>query len=212
MGCSDDECWDDELPQHQVTLSDFKIAKYPVTQQQWVTIMGTNIWGQLYDDNFPAEHVVIWEDKSFLNAQDFIDKLNVITGKNYRLPTEAEWEYAARGGSKSKGYKYSGCDDINDVAWYIDNNEKKPHPVGTKKPNELGIYDMSGSVFEWCSDLFGDYTAEPQINPQGTASGLCHVLRGGAYDTKKQLCRVSTRFYYCPNERYFIMGFRLVLP
>ena len=206
MGCTDDECISNEYPQHQVTLSSFKIAKYPVTQLQWEAVMGSNASGNK-GENLPVKYIT-WHD-----AQAFITKLNTLTDKNYRLPTEAEWEYAARGGNKSKGYKYSGSDNIDEVAWYSGNSENKAHPVGTKKPNELDIYDMSGNVYEWCNDWAGAYTEEPQINPQGPTTGSQRIIRGGNYHTNEWRCRVSARFAHAPSSvSRTPVGFRLVLP
>jgi formylglycine-generating enzyme required for sulfatase activity len=211
MGCSDDECseteWGWELPTHSVTLKDFSIGKFPVTQELWKAVMGDNPSG-FKGDNLPVE-MVSWEE-----VQKFITKLNSATGKKFRLPTEAEWEFAARGGSKSNRYKYSGSNDADAVAWYVVNGENKTHPVGAKEPNELGLYDMSGNVWEWCSDWYkSDYYAiSPQNNPQGPSSGLGRVVRGGSWYYIVQYCRVANRFYYSPGFRFSNIGFRLVLP
>jgi formylglycine-generating enzyme required for sulfatase activity len=136
--------------------------------------------------------------------------LNELTGKNYRLVTEAEWEYAARGGNKSRGYKYSGSNNLDAVAWYEDNSDYEMHPVGRKAPNELGIYDMSGNVWEWCYDWWGDYTDEPQIDPTGPEEGYSRVLRGGSFNWVFSMkeCRVS---YRERNDPYYGAGFRIVL-
>jgi len=216
MGCSDDECYERELPTHQVTVSSFQISKNLVTQKQWETIMGRTIAEQaelagypdgLYGvgDDYPV-YYVSWDD-----AQKFIQKLNAATGKQYRLATEAEWEYAARGGNKSQGYKYSGSNDINEGAWYDENSELTTHPVGTKAPNELGIYDMSGNLWEWCHDRYGEYTDEAQTNPQGPAGGFNRVLRGGSWYSTAADCRVSDRGDFTPSYRIFDYGVRLVL-
>lgn len=191
-----------EKPTHSVTLSDYYIGKYEVTQAQWRAVMGSNP-SHFTGDNLPVEKVS-WND-----IQDFITKLNAQTGKNYRLPTEAEWEYAARGGNKSKGYKYSGSNTIDDVAWYTDNSSSKTHPVGTKQPNELGIYDMSGNVFEWCQDWYGSYSSSSQTNPTGPSRGSRPVLRGGSWYYFADYCRVSFRNYYTPDYRSNGNGFRL---
>ena len=213
MGCSNgSECYPEELPQRQVTLNGFKMAKYLVTQKQWVSIMDTNPSYHKGDD-LPVEQV------SWLDVQVFIAKLNEITGKNYRLATEAEWEYAARGGKNSKGYKYSGSDNLDEIAWYILNSENKTHPVGTKKPNELGIYDMTGNLWEWCNDWYGAYTNElpneiPYMltDPQGATMGSSRVIRGGRWECPARFCRVSYRRSANPEIPSNKVGFRIVLP
>ena len=206
MGCTDGDCLENsgEEPAHQVTLSSYKIAKYAVTQQQWEAVMGDRpsiFRGQ----DLPVENIT-WHQ-----VQEFIKKLNVATGKNYRLPTEAEWEYAARGGNKSKGYQYSGSNNINDVAWYSANSGRTTHPVGTKAPNELDVYDMSGNILEWCNDRFGDYTEISQTNPQGSDSGSLRVVRGGTAIDGAYYCRVSFRFGFSPDAKGGV-GFRLAHP
>ena len=193
----------DEKPTHSVTVSDFYIGKYEVTQAQWRAVMGSNP-SNFTGDNNPVEKVS-WDD-----IQEFIKKLNAQTGKRFRLPTEAEWEYAARGGNQSKGYKYSGSNSISDVAWYDDNSSSKTHPVGQKTPNELGIYDMSGNVCEWCQDWYGDYSSDAQTNPTGPSSGSLRVLRGGGWHGSARLCRVSNRSNLNPDRRIYHNGFRLV--
>ena len=211
MGCSegDDECYADELPAHKVTLSSFKIAKYQVTQKLWREIMGSNPSYYIGDD-LPVHHVS-WDD-----VQVFISRLNESTGKRYRLPTEAEWEYAARGGNQSMGYLYSGSNNLDEVAWYENNSNNIPHPVGTKKPNELGIYDMSGNVREWCQDGERVYTDEPQTNPRGPTNSTARMLRGGEAIFPISRCRVSARSgwnHELPDfSPYFFIGFRLALP
>ena len=213
MGCTDDECREDEEPAHQVTLSSYYIGKYPVTQAQWKAVIGSNPSHHNGCNDCPVEEVS-WED-----AQEFINKLNELTGKNYRLPTEAEWEYAARGGNKSQGYKYSGSNDINEVAWYYENSEGTPHPIGTKVPNELDIYDMSGNVFEWCNDWYATYTEDAQVNPQGSTEGLERVCRGGAFEEQwfwdhyfaPYPYRVSGRASCYPSYRGHGFGFRVAL-
>ena len=197
-----DDAYDSEKPTHSVTLSDYYIGKYEVTQAQWRAVMGSNP-SNFTGDNNPVEYVS-WND-----IQDFISKLNEQTGKNFRLPTEAEWEYAARGGNKSNGYKYSGSNTIGDVAWYDDNSGSKTHAVGTKQPNELGIYDMSGNVYEWCSDWYGGYSSDSQTNPTGPSSGSYRVLRGGSWNRSAGCCRVSNRNGSSPDNRYNYGGFRL---
>ena len=194
----------DEYPAHQVTLSSYMIGKTEVTQELWQAVMGSNP-SNFSGTNLPVERVS-WND-----CQTFIAKLNNLTGKNFRLPTEAEWEYAARGGNKSQGYKYSGSNTIDDVAWYYSNSSSKTHPVATKAPNELGIYDMSGNVYEWCSDRYGDYSSSAQTNPTGPASGANRVLRGGGWSDDARYCRVSFRSSLSPGGSYSYMGFRLCL-
>ena len=192
----------DETPTHSVTLSDFYIGKYEVTQAQWRAVMGNNP-SYFKGDNLPVE-CVSWND-----IQKFIKKLNAQTGKNFRLPTEAEWEYAARGGNQSRGYKYSGSNDRNN-AWYKDNSSSKTHPVGQKQPNELGIYDMSGNVWEWCQDWYGSYSSSSQTNPTGPSSGSYRVLRGGSWYSNARYCRVSSRDGYRADISINSYGFRLV--
>ena len=164
-----------ETPAHQVTLSDYFIGKTEVTQELWYAVMGNNPSYFTRSSRNPVEQVS-WHD-----CQSFIQKLNQLTGLRFRLPTEAEWEYAARGGNKSKGYKYSGSNNIGDVAWCYDNSSETTHEVGTKAPNELGLYDMSGNVWEWCSDWYGRYSSSAQSNPTGPSSGSFRVFRGGSW-------------------------------
>lgn len=198
------EADDWEKPTHRVTLSDYYIGETEVTQALWKAVMGSNP-SYFKGDNLPVENV------SYDDVKTFITKLNQKTGKTFRLPTEAEWEYAARGGKKSKGYKYSGSDNINDVAWYKDNSDDKTHPVKTKRPNELGIYDMSGNVYEWCSDWYGKYTSEAQTNPQGPSGGSYRVLRGGSWSYFAGSCRASDRDYDFLSDLINVLGFRLAL-
>jgi len=196
---------DDERPVHQVTLSDFSIGKYEVTQGQWRAVIGSNPSKFSGCDQCPVEGLS-WDD-----VQQFITVLNSKTDKKYRLPTEAEWEYAARGGNQSRGYTYSGSDDIGAVAWYSENSSSKTHPVGQKQANELGIYDMTGNVWEWCSDLYGPYTSASGVNPSGAYSGRYHVDRGGSWNSNPQFCRVALRSYLSPDIRFNSLGLRLVL-
>ncbi|HPN38878.1 MAG TPA: SUMF1/EgtB/PvdO family nonheme iron enzyme [Melioribacteraceae bacterium] len=196
-----------ELPIHSITLSTFKIAKYEVTQKLWVAVMGSNPSLITGDENRPVEQVN-WND-----VQQFITKLNQLTGKNYRLPTEAEWEYAARGGNQSQGYTYAGSNDVNAVAWNPNNSGNVTHPVGTKSPNELGIYDMSGNVWEWCNDWYGEtyYSISPSTNPPGPSSGTFRVWRGGSCHSSNDNCRSAYRSYGYPVSNYGYIGFRLAL-
>ena len=195
---------DDEKPTHQVTLSSYSIGKTEVTQALWQAVMGSNP-SNFKGSNLPVEEVS-WED-----CQTFIRKLNALTGKNFRLPTEAEWEFAARGGNNSRGYKYSGSNTLSNVAWYDDNSSNKTHPVATKAPNELGIYDMSGNVWEWCSDWYGSYSSSSQYNPTGSNTGSYRVIRGGSGGHSAGYCRVSIRINYTPANRDIALGLRLAL-
>ncbi|MBO4613793.1 MAG: formylglycine-generating enzyme family protein [Bacteroidales bacterium] len=209
MGCTDeqdDDCWEAESPVHSVTLDDFYIGKYEVTQGLWQEVMGANPSRFKGNDSLPVENVN-WDD-----CKKFIQKLNKMTGKNFRMPTEAEWEYAARGGKKTKKTKYSGSDNIDKVAWYWNNDTVITHKVGTKHPNELGIYDMSGNVKEWCSDWFGKYKNYSQVNPVGPSSGSERIVRGGDCAAKAGYSRVSCRIGYEPYTRINRLGLRLVLP
>ena len=195
----------DESPVHSVTLSSYYIGETEVTQELWEAVMGSN---PSYFSGYPQRPV---ESVSWNDCQEFITKLNNLTGKNFRLPTEAEWEYAARGGNKSNGYKYSGSNTIDDVAWYTDNSSSKTHDVKTKQVNELGIYDMSGNVWEWCQDWYGSYSSGSQTNPTGPASGSGRVRRGGSWGNYAEFCRVSNRSDYYPDYSTYDLGLRLSL-
>ena len=217
MGCNSemlDDCLDSEKPAHQVTLKDFYIGKYEVTQAQWYEIMGTDIRQQRdkagegwmifgEGDNYPMYYV------SWNEAQEFIKRLNDKTGKSYRLPTEAEWEYAARGGNQGHGYKYSGSNTIGESAWYLGNSDDMTHPVGMKKANELGIHDMSGNISEWVSDWYGSYNSNAQTDPKGPTVGSFRVLRNGGWTDDGSRARVLYRFRSDSNSRDFDLGFRL---
>ena len=194
-------------PAHQVTLSTYLIGQTEVTQELWEAVLGRKPSVDRGDKN-PVESV------NYYDCINFLTKLNELTGMNFRLPTEAEWEYAARGGNRSKGFAYSGSDDPSEVAWFYENSGNpvpRHKPVAKKAPNELGIYDMSGNVFEWCMDWLGDYSSEPQTNPTGPISGTKLVIRGGSYNSNKKLCRVTSRWYEYPYERNYNRGLRLVL-
>ena len=204
------DAYDSEYPVHSVTLSDYYIGRCEVTQELWLAVMGSwpgtapsNSYG--VGANYPA-YYISWND-----CQEFVAELNRLTGRTFRLPTEAEWEYAARGGNKSRHYKYSGSNNIFDVAWHKGNSGDKTHAVGTKTANELGIYDMSGNVYEWCSDWYGSYSAGAQTNPQGPSSGTYRVLRGGSWNYNASYCRVSNRNYNDPDFSFNGLGLRLVL-
>ena len=194
----------DQTPTHSVTLSSYYICKYEVTQALWRAVMGSNP-SKFKGDNLPVEQVS-WND-----CQTFINRLNSYTGRNFRLPTEAEWEFAARGGNYSRHYKYSGSNYIGDVAWYTDNSGNRTHPVGTKQANELGLYDMSGNVWEWCSDWYGSYSSYSQSNPTGATSGFGRVERGGNWCGLARYCCSSHRSYYAPGNSFDDLGLRLVL-
>ncbi|MDE5609424.1 MAG: SUMF1/EgtB/PvdO family nonheme iron enzyme [Bacteroidales bacterium] len=203
----------DEKPVLSVTLDDFYIGKYEVTQAQWEAVMGTTIaqqrdkadsYGPLYGvgDNYPMYYV------SWNEAREFCEKLSQMTDKKYRLSTEAEWEYAARGGQHADGTKYAGSNTIGDVAWYTDNSSKT-NPIGQQKPNGLGLYDMSGNVWEWCSDWYGKYSSSSAVNPYGPVEGSCRVFRGGSWYHSAVVCRVSYRNRNTPDIRRIYLGFRV---
>lgn len=194
-----------EKPAHQVTLSDYYIGETQVTQALWQAVMGENPSRFKGDPNRPVE-CVFWAD-----CQRFIEKLNSLTGISFRLPKEAQWEFAARGGNKSKGYKYAGGDDIDKVAWYYKNSAGRTHPVAQKAANELGLYDMTGNVWEWCQDLYGDYTDAPQTNPVGPTTGSYCVFRGGSWHVSAGICRVSYRGMDTPGNPLIGLGLRLSL-
>ena len=225
MGCTGEqggECWDYEYPAHQVTLSSYQISKHQITQKQWQEVMGNNPSYFSGCDNCPVEQVS-WNDivgtsgnYTELNGiryyeNGFIYKLNQLTGMKYRLPTEAEWEFAARGGNQSNYYKYSGSNNIDEVAWYASNSNNRTHDVGTKMANELGIYDMSGNVYEWCSDWSGYYGSSSQTNPTGPTTGSYRVLRGGSWGYGAFDCRVSHRGSNPPDSRSRDFGFRVAV-
>lgn len=192
------------VPVHSVTLSSYYIGKTEVTQALWRAVMGNNPT-RFEGDNLPVD-CVSWGD-----SQVFIRKLNALTGQNFRLPTEAEWEFACRGGNNSLGYKYSGSDNIDNVAWYAGNSGDTTHPVATRSPNELGIYDMSGNVWEWCADWYGDYSSGAQTNPKGPYGGSNRVYRGGGWFNGVRGCRSSYRIYNSPTFRDYGLGLRLAL-
>ena len=204
-----DDVFDDEKPAHWVELDDYYIGETVVTQELWKAVMGNNPSFFTGDGNLPVE-CVSWDD-----AQKFIQKLNGMTGKKFGLPTEAQWEYAARGGKKSEGHKYSGSDKIDEVAWYDGNSGGKTHPVKEKGKiaNELGLYGMSGNVWEWCEDWYGEdyYSKSPVSNPKGPDIDTHRVLRGGSWENSARGCRVSYRARNTPGRRSNLYGFRLVL-
>jgi formylglycine-generating enzyme required for sulfatase activity len=219
MGSANGE--DDERPVHEVTVKSFYIGKYEVTRKEWVEVMGNNP-SNWKGDNLPVEQV------SWYEAVEFCNKLSVKEGlapayrgsgdsitcdfsaSGYRLPTEAEWEYAAKGGNRDAiYYEYSGSNSVDSVAWYSGNSGNRTHPVGTKQPNSLGIYDMSGNVWEWCWDWYGNYSGGAQSNPRGASSGSSRVGRGGGWDYSASSVRSAYRGSGTPSSRYSSMGFRV---
>lgn len=215
-----DEIESNEKPKHKVTLSDYYIGQTEVTQELWEAVMGTTVREQRDKENrsyslkgegdkYPMYYINLWE------CQQFVKKLNSLlyrqlAGKTFKLPTEAQWEFAARGGTKSQNYKYSGSNTLDKIAWYSSNSRSSTHSVGVKSPNELGIYDMSGNVCEWCSDWYGPYKGTSQTDPVGASSGTYHVYRGGSWYNSSTSARVSYRVH-APETRYNYIGMRLVL-
>ncbi len=194
---------DNEQPPHRVTVSDFAIGQTEVTQALWLAVMGSNP-SQFTDDLLRPVDNVSWND-----CQEFIARLNELTGRRFRLPTEAEWEFAARGGNSSQGFRYAGSNTPSEVAWY---NTNSPRPVAQKKPNELGLYDMSGNVSEWCQDRYAHYSGpEEQVDPTGPDTGDRRVFRGGCWFNLKNVCRVSYRGKLEPNTRSKYYGLRLAM-
>ena len=192
-------------PVHQVTLSDYHIGETEVTQGLWTAVMGYNPSDNANGDNLPVENM------SWDVCQAFVNKMNVMYDENFSLPTEAQWEFAARGGNKSQGYIYSGSNNVGEVAWYQSNSGNKTHVVGTKKANELGLYDMSGNVFEWCQDYWGAYTSEAQVDPVGPATGEWRVCRGSAYlrPNNNNWLKCGGRTYDSPSMEAGDTGLRL---
>jgi formylglycine-generating enzyme required for sulfatase activity len=214
--------YSNEKPVHQVTVSAFYIGKYEVTQREWQEVMGSNP-RSFKGDNLPVEKV------SWLDVIEYCNRRSVREGRTpaytvngtsvswnrnadgYRLPTEAEWEYAARGGSGAVTVSYSGSNNIDAVAWYSGNSGNKTHPVGTKQPNSFGLYDMSGNVLEWCWDWYGSYPSGRQTDPVGIASGSGRVVRGGSWGDLASVCALSYRNYFSPDIRYSNLGFRVAI-
>lgn len=194
-----------EKPRHLVSLSNYYIGQTEVTQELWTAVMGSNPSKFTDSDQLPVD-CVTWND-----CQDFVTKLNELTGEKFRLPTEAEWEFAARGGMKTKNYKYSGSDNIDEVAWYKGNAGDAPHPVATKAPNELGLYDMSGNSRELVSDWYGNYQSTAQVNPTGPSTGTNKVERGGSWYHDAKYCRISSRYYSKPTDKFTNVSFRIAL-
>ncbi len=230
-----------ERPVHKVTVSSFYISKYEVTNAEYCQFLNDYKSDKVKNGEYSGKIMInylghctlekcriIKSGSSYLvekgyedypviyvtwyGANEYCKWLSAKTGLNYRLPTEAEWEYAARGGNKSRGYKYAGSDNPNDVAWCSGNSGGRAHPVGKKKPNELGLYDMSGNVYEWCSDWYGDYSREPINNPTGASTGSGRVYRGGAHGWVDFYGLVTKRYSTSPQHSRDDIGFRLVIP
>ncbi len=208
MGCKpEDDVWAyrNESPVHQVTIDSYYIAQTEVTQELWLAVMGNNPSGDTRDLQLPVENV------SYFDCATFVDKLSAMTGLVFRLPTEAEWEFAARGGQYSQWYQYAGSNDVSVVAWYDENSGNGTHPVAMLMANELGIYDMSGNVAEWCQDFYSGYPRDPQVNPVGPESGYTNVVRNGGFDNMFQNCRYARRFSVDPQIRSFNLGLRIAM-
>jgi len=216
MGAAGDDtvAYAHEKPAHEVTLTTgYYMGQTEVTRELWIAVMGYTPDGHDGDDQLPAMSLA-WSE-----CQTFIAKLNELTGRVFRLPTEAEWEFAARGGNKSNGYLYSGSNDVNDVAWYsvnaVDVGEEDPdfgpHPVASKAPNELGLYDMSGNAYEWCQDYYGYYEARPQTDPQGPTDGYRRIFRGGSWIYNAAHSRVTYRNSYPASSAFVCHGMRLAM-
>jgi formylglycine-generating enzyme required for sulfatase activity len=209
MGCTDEQgqdCYRDEKPSHAVTVDSFYMSKHEVTQAMWHSIMGGVQPSKFQGDSLPVEQV------SLRDVNEFLDRLNKRTGRRYRLPTEAEWEFAARGGIASKEYRFSGSNVVDDVAWYLGNSGNRTRAVGSRRPNELGIYDLCGNVWEWCSDSWAAYPSAEQQEPAVASGSKTYVVRGGAWNIGTRYMRVSYRNHESPDTRKENIGFRLVLP
>jgi formylglycine-generating enzyme required for sulfatase activity len=225
MGCTSEQnfCFGDEKAVHTVELKDYYIGKYQVTQKIWHEVMGRSIRLQLYmingktlngeGNDFPVYYVNYAECEEFCSQLNKLFSKQLPKGYKFCLPTEAQWEYAARGGNQSRSYCYSGSTNIDEIGWYADNSGSTTHKIGMRKPNELGIFDMSGNVFEWCRDWYNDlyYFNSPSINPTGPDTGRGRVLRGGSWICKLEYCRVSFRHCTSPSNRSFDVGVRLAL-
>jgi len=194
-------------PEHRVTVDGYFIGRYEVTQGLWQAVMGENPSKFKGSANLPVESV------SWTEAQEFAMRLSQMTGRRFRLPSEAEWEYAARGGSKSQRNPYAGCNrnQLDNHGWYCVNSDGATHAVGQLQPNELGLYDMSGNVAEWCQDWVEAYTSEEQTNPRGPRQGENRVLRGGHYNSTSAACTVYDRGWYLPSGKYELYGLRIVM-
>ncbi len=206
-------------PSHEVTLSDFSIGQIEVTQELWLAVMGVNPSWFCSADGYEDDLMRPVEEVNWYHCRDFILKLNRLTGRTFRLPTEAEWEFAARGGNKSKGYLYAGSDDLSKVGWFEQNIPSQEEGtegygtqrVGLKRPNELGLYDMSGNVSEWCQDWYSDFSSEPQVNPAGPATGDRRVIRGGSWHHDAFNNEIQNRMGTHPGYSYANLGLRLAL-
>ncbi len=208
MGCTPDQwpgVFRNEGPVHEVTLWNYYIAQTEVTQELWEAVMGYNPSKYVGGPQRPVETV------SMFDCARFVDKLTELTGRTFRLPTEAEWEFAARGGNMSRSYRFSGSNSVDDVAWYDANSEGTTHAVGSKLANELGIYDMSGNVNEWCQDWYTSYTDEPVTNPIGPESGYENVYRGGCWESPDCKCRNAFRDEADPYSANKYMGLRIAM-
>jgi formylglycine-generating enzyme required for sulfatase activity len=219
MGSNNSEADGDEQPVHSVSIGSFYMGETEVTQALWKAVMGTTVREQRdkadplwkirgEGDDYPMYYVSYDEI-----VNEFLPRLNQLTGRKFRLPTEAEWEYAARGGNQSKGYKCAGSSTIGNVAWYVDNSDQQTHCVKAKESNELGLYDMSGNVDEWCKDWYDSsyYASSSSSNPTGPSTGSKRVCRGGSWNSGEKSCRVSHRSYNSSDARKSICGFRLAL-
>jgi formylglycine-generating enzyme required for sulfatase activity len=222
MGSNSDEAYDDEKPTHKVTVSTFYMSKYEITQAEWVAVMGNNP-SYFEGDNLPVEQVSWYDAIEYCNRRSVKEGLQPVysgsgddivmnmQANGYRLPTEAEWEYAATGGNNTlHTYTYAGSNNVDEVGWYYDNSDSTTHPVGTKAPNQLGIYDMSGNVWEWVWDWYSSYTGNAQVDPTGAVSGAYRVERGGSWGATAQFLRSASRYYDYPSYRYADLGFRVV--
>ena len=208
MGSDDELAAADEAPIHSVTLSSFRMNKFTVTRKQWRVLMGTDPgWNSNYGigDDLPATHL------SYVDCLAFLNKLNSLTDLTFRLPTEAQWEYAARGGKQSHSMRYSGSDNPNEVAWHQDNAGNVLHKPGILHPNELGLYDMSGNIWEWCSDWYAEYSVSAQTDPIGPTIGSRRVVRGGSFSYEASYSRVTQRNNLSPDYHSFVTGFRLAM-
>jgi formylglycine-generating enzyme required for sulfatase activity len=209
MGCTYEQgtdCEDDEKPPQKVVLMDYYINKFEVTLEEWKTIMGINLdkSQQIECDHCPVTNI------SWFDIQNFINKLDDLTGIQYRLPTEAEWEYAARGGNLSRNFKYCGSNNLNEVAWFSINSKERVQKVGQKFSNELGLYDMSGNVWEWCSDWYNEHNVDGTLfDPRGPSKGKYKIMRGGSWDNGDRSCRTTNSSGFEPDFKDISLGFRL---